>query len=946
MESCVPPSLLSSAPQIEHMGYDLGFEQAVTAYFSGYNVTTEVFPPLVPEFKNPLFLKTVCETYEGRRLPSEPLSFTAVLAAWEQRICERIEQTIDCPVIQTQTAIRRILEQMASTQASSLSSESVRTICLASFSNDTSSRSLYRHLQSFGMLEEVQREGNTFVRLQYERFFDVRVVEVEVANFEDAASWRSHWTKSVLPKLGMTDAPAVSRARLFAYGLVLPDRFGLELVECALPKASKATWNNPADRIWDAWIGSLAWRRIPENDTKVKKKFLSWANGGRRHSDVYGRLIGFACISEHPLNADFLHHVLMNMPLQKRECMWTIPLAMEDLSEEGGGDLHDFLNWCESAHARASDEQARLAATVLIWLTSTTNHRNRDKATSIAIRVLAGRQTAASTVASAFWAVDDPYVKERLLAVLAGVLPTLSPDGVRILGNDVCRRFFDSGDVPLNFLQREYMRFIADFCESQGVLEEHLVLKVQAPYATKKLKIWTEAQVRRLEKDSAYSEIASSLYPEEMGAGMYGDFGRYVMGSAVHHFVNDSKPNPAASTPYLRYPVEDARRARRYIWSRVVGLGWTPDLFQIFERDLRSSGRQRAWVERISKKYQWIGLFEYVGYLSDTRKYRSWSNELSSSAAAWQISLRDFNPAKVFFDNDNPVDDEEQGLMKAINPSPIPKMKSLSERVSWVGSGFESFERYLHVSIAGRPRLVLHAHFNYEEELQFGSTRATAESGGQWIDVRSFIVPSGAVSPLVERLRAKTFWGHGCDLPRASACWPSEYPWHEMLDDVEETCSEGHPWLSSDDGPLHGTVCSLESEGTRFTVPSPGVVREMGKSAIGPLSALRPSVEVGYRIETKSGTPVFWGSAQGSSLLAADFDALSKWLTERDWALVWCVLSERRASKGYEFLAAESHMSVVFVLMPDGALLEVPAKRNDLIHESLRSVRRPNGKLP
>lgn len=68
----------------------------------------------------------------------------------------------------------------------------------------------------------------------------------------------------------------------------------------------------------------------------------------------------------------------------------------------------------------------------------------------------------------------------------------------------ICRRFFDSGDVPLNLLQREYARFIADFCQSQRVLEPHLTLKVRAPYATKKPKVWTEAQVRRFEKDDAY----------------------------------------------------------------------------------------------------------------------------------------------------------------------------------------------------------------------------------------------------------------------------------------------------------------------------------------------------------------------------------------------------------------------------------------------------------
>lgn len=937
LESCIPLSLLSSTPQIEHSGYDLGFEQAVSAYFAGYNVTADIFPPLLPEFRNPLFLKTVCETYEDKRLPSEPLSFTTVLAAWELRVCERIQLAIDCPVVQTQYAIREILEQMAVAQVSSLSAENARAICHAAFSNDTASKSLYRHLQSYGFFEEIQRDGITFVRLQYERFFDVRVAEVEIARFSDVADWMLHWKQTVLPQLSTPGSVMVSKARLFAYALLLPDRFGLELVECKLPPASKSGWNRPADRVWDAWLSSLAWRHIPLVDTKVRANFLAWANAGRGHDDIYGVLIGFACIAEHPLNADFLHNALMKMPLQKRERMWTIPLANEDLTTEGEGTLPDFVDWCESARDRANDEQARLAATVLIWLTSTTNHRNRDKATSVAIRVLAGRVEPTCAISRAFWEVDDPYVKERLLAVLAGVIPTLALKEAQSLGNDLCRRFFDSDDVPLNLLQREYMQFIANFCASKDLLEPHLVLKARSPYATKKPKIWTEDQVRRFENDDAYRVIASSLYPEEMGAGMYGDFGRYEMGSAVHQFVDDSKPDPAARSVYLRYPPEDARPARRYIWSRIVELGWTPDSFQEFERNLRYNGRVRPHVERISKKYQWIGLYEYLGYLSDHRKYRSYSDELANSATAQQLFLRDFNPASLFFEQNIKTEGETPNLMTAQKCSPIPRMNTLSERVTWALREFESFKGYLHVSIADKPRLVLHAHINYEEELAFGVTRDKSEIGCQWIDVRSFIVPSDHAAHLVESLRTRTFWGHGCALPLAYKCWPSEYPWHVMLDAVEETCSEGYPWLRSTDGPLHGTACSLESEETRFTVPAPGIVRELGKSATGALSAPRPCDEVGYRIDTSSGSPVFWGTVQGSSMLAVDFDVLSGWLAEKNWSLVWCVLSERRATKGYGFLAAESHMSVAFVLGPDGSLSEVPAVRSDWIHDSLRT---------
>ena len=415
---------------------------------------------------------------------------------------------------------------------------------------------------------------------------------------------------------------------------------------------------------------------------------------------------------------------------------------------------------------------------------------------------------------------------------------------------------------------------------------------------------------------------------------MYGDFGRYVMGSAVHQFVDPAKINPDAPTHYLRYPEEDDRRARRYIWSRVIGLGWSPDLFKEFESHLGWDGRQQPSVERIGKKYQWIGLFEYLGYLSDHRKYRTWGDEFKDSASAWELTQRDFNPASAVFNLDKNPGDESTGLLAEQAGSPVHRFSLLRERVEWVASKFESFDRYLHASVAGEPRLVLYGHMTFNEQLDFGLTKGTAEHAGQWVDVRSFIVPSRRVPELTNRLQQRTFWGRGCDLPGAYECWPSEYPWHEMLDAVDRACSEGYPWLSRDDGPLHATACELASDSSRFCVPSPGLVRELSHSKIGPLSAVQQDNALGLRIDAASGKSIFWGTTGGPQLLVTDFELFTDWLKEKEWSLVWCVLSERRAMRGYEYTAMQSHQSMVYVLRPDGKLGVFPAKREEWVNDA------------
>lgn len=927
--ACVPHAVEVASTKVNHSGYDLDFEEVVSAYFSGYNVSADTFPPLVPEFRNPLFLKTVCETYQGKKLPARPLSFIEVLTSWEDRVSEEVEKAVDCPRSQTKSAMARIVAEMARQQSSFIDEQLARDICYGVFPNPTSQGSLYRQLQTQGFMEEVQQGSASRVRLQYERFYDVRVAQVELQAFPDLAAWRAHWSSSLLSRVGTWSEDQVPYARLFAYALLLPEKFGSELIELDLPVSRTEEWSSGAEAVWDAWLDALAWRQVPGDGNHVREHFIQWANADRRPEDVYSRLITFACIEQHPLNADFLHQILVRLSLVERESMWTIALAQEDLSANSDSELRNFVRWCDGAKRRCSDEQARLAATLLLWLTSTTNWRNRDRVTEVAIRLLDGRLSSVLALTDDFWEVNDSYVKERLLAVLAGVAPTLNLEALRTLGQDVCQRFFGCGDVPLNIMQREYARFIAEFCHQQGVMNGALLEACRPPYKSTKLKIWSEAKVKGYEKNKDYSAIATSLYPEEMGPGLYGDFGRYVMGSRVHYFVDDTKENPDAATPYLRHPREDARIARRYIWSRVIGMGWAPERFQQFERYLRSNGRERPSIERIGKKFQWIGLYEYLGYLSDNRAYMSWSDDARHDVRAADLLLRDFNPSLSMFHEMAESIGDELPLLGRQRGSPVPKMASMQERVDWVDSSFDTFLQYLHVDIDGKPRLVLTTHLDFSEDLVFGQTRSSAECGVQWVDIRSFLIPADQAFSLAKRLQSQTFWGDGCDLPNAYECWVSEYPWHQMLDTVEAACSAGEPWLRTVSGTFHGTACRLDSDDSRFVVPSPGVIREMSKSVTGMLSAPRHASEPGYRIDDACGEPVFWGSTTGDTLLAVDHEKLVAWLHERGWALMWCCLSERRAMKGYEVTVVESHQSAIFVLLPGQAPHEFMAVRKD-----------------
>jgi len=96
-------------------------------------------------------------------------------------------------------------------------------------------------------------------------------------------------------------------------------------------------------------------------------------------------------------------------------------------------------------------------------------------------------------------------------------------------------------------------------------------------------------------------------------------------------------------------PSFDWSIARRYIIKRVFDLGWTNNLFGIFDYgDIGYAGRKANKVERIGKKYQWIAYHEIMALISDHFQY--YDGRLSSPCenqyvGPWQNYFRDIDPS-------------------------------------------------------------------------------------------------------------------------------------------------------------------------------------------------------------------------------------------------------------------------------------------------------------
>ena len=178
-------------------------------------------------------------------------------------------------------------------------------------------------------------------------------------------------------------------------------------------------------------------------------------------------------------------------------------------------------------------------------------------------------------------------------------------------------------DWPLHLLTRDYARRVFAAAGARGWHGPQR----NPPYGARwPVQARTTEEIEQLAAppEYAYSSIWHSL------SGM-GDFGHYILQSSLND-VESADPQAL---------LHDAERA---IFDRVLDLGWTPERFKAI--DSRRGWRHDNPVERVGKKYQWIGFYEVLGQITDNHDVSpSWdSTQPQPYQYPEQLIWRDIDP--------------------------------------------------------------------------------------------------------------------------------------------------------------------------------------------------------------------------------------------------------------------------------------------------------------
>ena len=366
---------------------------------------------------------------------------------------------------------------------------------------------------------------------------------------------------------------------------------------------------------------------------------------------VIEMLLTIAPLPQHPMNADMLHDRLKSWAMPLRDAAWSIPTYF---ALNNGGALDRLIRWAaRGPYPDYPDEVIERAAVPLVWTFTSPNRHMRDYTTKALTRLLAGNLSVLSSLIQRFDGVDDPYVIERLAvvshgAVLCGGLA--APQVAVAVADTLKQAALAETQVP-NLITRDAVRGIYEWCLRQSLINDRTYRALLPPYESappetprtqeELEQAYDREQYHKEKVPWPYSEIWGSLFN-------LGDFGRYVIETKLEKFspfpLSPSCPLLPPAAPLIRvaYPAE---LGQRWVFERVLSLGWTPERFAEFDRTLRYWADRAHKPERFGKKYQWIALHELLARVADNFHMRDdFNNRPVPYAGPWQFFGRDIDP--------------------------------------------------------------------------------------------------------------------------------------------------------------------------------------------------------------------------------------------------------------------------------------------------------------
>jgi len=532
-DDLLPEAVLDRAAWVEHHGFENVEFDATRTFFEHYGIDLPSTPLLAPEFRNPLYLKTLCLGLQAAGEKRLPRGFHGVVSAFDlylSGVNARLAKELDFDARKklTSKALDGLARRMVATRQFWLSYPDAETIVDALLPGRDYSRSLMPRLLTEGLLIEERpwhdKAADSVVMIAYERLSDYLCVGVLLG---DALS--STEPESAFATGGPLDLSALSTTWTRpgfheALHTLVAERIGRELLDL-LPALTKH------HHTVAAFLNSIVWRDPVAVTEKAVRLLLQLKHA--RSAKVIETLITLATIPDHPLNANFLDQELRKSGMADRDAWWSTGLhaLWDDRSA-----VDRLVQWSSRLwpHSVLDDDAAGLTATAITWLLTSSNRYLRDHASKSLVRVLTWRPELIADLVQRFSGLDDVYVAERVLAAAYGAsMRTVDAAGVKVVADSTHLAVFAGGRPRPHLLLREYARGIIKRAEHLLASSGSTWKGVDPPYASDWPVIPDQAAIDAIVPDRLSGGARSSSWGQKRirYSVMDDDFGRYIIGT-------------------------------------------------------------------------------------------------------------------------------------------------------------------------------------------------------------------------------------------------------------------------------------------------------------------------------------------------------------------------------------------------------------------------------
>lgn len=600
--------------KIKHNGFVFSIEKALPIYFKNYDIKTSVNDfSFCQECTNPLFLKILCETYKGKKLPEGILNenevFTKYFSYINKKLANKYNYSEQLELVQTY--LYALADYAVKNEVNHFKYEDAF---------DLSKTIVTQKGFSFNLLQELIL--NNIIRSTVV-YTDSKADEVYIFAYEKFGIY------CIAKNLIEDETKLYQHINyLFNYKTLASIVFYLYYEKYKTELFFKL--NKRQEKLFiKSFILSFHYRKTDVLEKKAESKITCFFKKSENITFLFNE------VSKDIINGKispfilFLHKLLLKMPMKKRDLIF-IPYFYNLYYEDP--EIPKFINFIIQNDFLWTEKRAIQTAVILSWTLLSTNRKLRDTATKALIKIFQDKIDLLISLLKLFKNVNDPYIYERLYAVVYGcTLRTNQYDKLSSLGLYVYEDiFFKKGDIYPHILLRDYARNTIEYILYSNIpLSKIHISKIRPPYKSHFPLFLPSNRFIDLITEK-HDFIKSSMATEYgRGCGWYGDFGRYVFQSALENWnVNyDKLSNWCIWKIYTKYKYGK----------------W------FFEFDKRiGSGRARGTYpnERIGKKYQWLMFYEALARTSDNKKRaEKYSDILEKYNGPWMPYVRDIDPS-------------------------------------------------------------------------------------------------------------------------------------------------------------------------------------------------------------------------------------------------------------------------------------------------------------